>query len=48
VSRFETYGVELDTTESEYARAILALPAVGEWMQAARDEPWSIAKFDEA
>jgi glutathione S-transferase len=48
VSRFQTYGVALDGVEAEYARTILALPAVVDWMQAARDEPWSIAKFDEA
>jgi glutathione S-transferase len=47
-SRFQTYGVELDGVEAEYAQAILALPAVASWMQASREEPWSIAKFDEA
>ena len=48
VSRFQTYGVELDGVEAEYAQAILALPAVASWIQASREEPWSIAKFDEA
>lgn len=48
VSRFQTYGVELDDVEADYAKTILALPAVVDWMQAAREEPWSIAKFDEA
>lgn len=48
VSRFQTYGVELDGVEAEYAQAILALAAVIAWMRAAREEPWSIAKFDEA
>ncbi len=47
-SRFQTYGVELDGVGAEYADAILALPAVREWIEAAREEPWSIAKFDEA
>jgi glutathione S-transferase len=48
VSRFQTYGVELDGAEAEYARTILSLPAVSDWIEAARGEPWSIAKFDEA
>lgn len=47
-SRFQTYDVGLDGVETEFAQAVLALPAVVDWMQAARDEPWSIAKFDEA
>lgn len=47
-SRFRTYGVELNGAEADCAQAILALPAVGEWMQGAHEEPWSIAKFDEA
>ena len=47
-SRFQTYGVKLDGVEAEYAQAILALPAVTEWIEAARGEQWSIAKFDEA
>jgi glutathione S-transferase len=48
VSRFQTYGVELDGVEAEYARTILALRAVSDWIEAAHGEPWSIAKFDEA
>lgn len=47
-SRLQTYGVELDGVEAEYAEAVLGLPAVGEWVEAARKEPWSIARFDEA
>lgn len=47
-SRFQTYGVEVGRVEAGYARAILALPAVKEWMEAAHDEPWRIAKFDQA
>jgi glutathione S-transferase len=47
-SRFQTYGVELERVEAEYADAILALPTVKEWIKTAREEPWSIAKFDEA
>jgi glutathione S-transferase len=46
-SRFQTYGVELDRDGAEYAQAILAMPAVREWMEDAHGEPWSIAKFDQ-
>jgi glutathione S-transferase len=47
-SRFQTYGVELDHDEAAYAQAILTMPAVREWAEAAHKEPWSIAKFDQA
>jgi glutathione S-transferase len=47
-SRFQTYGVELDRVEAEYAQAILALPPVRDWIEDARREPWKIDKFDQA
>jgi glutathione S-transferase len=47
VSRFQTYGVELNGVGGEYAQAILALPAVRDWMEDAQREPWKIAKFDQ-
>lgn len=47
-SRFRTYEVELDGVEADYADAVLALPAVAEWIEAARREPWRIDVFDEA
>ena len=47
-SRFQTYGVELEGEAAEYARAILAVPAVGDWIEDAQREPWGIAKFDQA
>lgn len=47
-SRFQTYDIGLDGVEAGYAAALLALPAVREWIETAREEPWSIAKFDEA
>lgn len=47
-SRFQTYGIELDSTEAKYAKAILATPAVGDWIEGALREPWKIAKFDRA
>jgi glutathione S-transferase len=47
-SRFQTYGVELDRDEAEYAQAILAMRAVRDWMEDAHREPWRIPKFDQA
>ncbi|MET0557856.1 MAG: glutathione S-transferase family protein [Solirubrobacterales bacterium] len=47
-SRFQTYGVDLDAEATGYAKALLELPAVSEWMSAAEAEPWRIAEFDEA
>ena len=43
VTRFETYGVELDPVCRAYADAILALPALREWTEAARAERWVLA-----
>lgn len=43
VTRFRTYGVELPGASAEYARAILTMPAMLEWEEAARAEPWTIA-----
>lgn len=48
VSRFRTYGVELDAPDRAYCDAILALPAVQEWFEAAAAEPWAIGKYDTA
>lgn len=47
-SRFQTYSVELDPVEAEYAGVILGLPEVKSWIEDAHKEPWSIAKFDQA
>ena len=47
-SRFQTYRVELDGVAADYASAVLELPAVRDWVEAARDEPWSIEEFDRA
>jgi len=47
-SRFQTYGVELDRDEAEYARVILAIPAVRDWIEDAHRETWRIARFDRA
>lgn len=47
-SRFQTYGVELAGVEAEYAETLLTMPAFEDWIESARKEPWSIAKFDQA
>lgn len=39
VTRFATYGVALDEVAQAYAAAILDLPAMQEWLAAARLEP---------
>jgi len=38
VSRFVTYDVQLDPISSAYAEAVLALPAMQEWLKAAEAE----------
>jgi glutathione S-transferase len=48
VSRFQTYGVELGDVEADYARAVLAHPAVVEWIEAAHTEPWTIEMYEVA
>lgn len=46
VLRFMTYDVKLDSTTQAYAEAILALPAVQEWIAAARVESETIPEFE--
>ena len=48
VTRFKTYGVELQGAARAYADAISALPPMVEWYAAAKDEPWSIPESDAA
>ncbi|HYG91878.1 MAG TPA: glutathione S-transferase family protein [Azospirillum sp.] len=42
VTRFETYGVDLDPVCRAYADAVLALPSLRDWTDAARAEPWTL------
>ena len=42
VTRFDTYGVDLDETCAAYSRAVLTLPAFVEWRNAALQEPWIV------
>jgi glutathione S-transferase len=47
VLRFQTYEFELDGAARAYADAILALPALREWLADAERETESIPKFDQ-
>jgi glutathione S-transferase len=46
VLRFRTYEVALPAPSRAYAEAVLALPAIGEWIAAAEHEAEAIAQFD--
>ena len=48
VTRFKTYGVELQGAARAYADAILALPPMVEWYAAGKAEPWSMPENDAA
>lgn len=43
VTRFKTYGVSVDAAAADYMQAVLDLPAMREWYEAAAAEPWTIA-----
>jgi glutathione S-transferase len=45
VTRFVTYGVELDAVGAAYRDAVLALPALKAWTEAARGEP-PVARYE--
>lgn len=42
VTRFMTYGVPLEPLAAKYRDAVMSLPAMGDWIAAAKDEPWVI------
>ena len=41
-TRFATYGHKLDPVSVRYIEAIAALPAMREWIAAAKQEPWEL------
>ena len=43
VTRLDTYSISVDPVSREYMRAILTLPALQAWRQAALEEPWVLA-----
>jgi glutathione S-transferase len=46
VSRFITYGVSPGGVAGAYMDAVWALPAMREWAEKARAEPWSVERYD--
>jgi glutathione S-transferase len=45
-TRFRTYGVKLDSDSEAYCTAVLAHPAMQEWADAAKHEPWLISEYE--
>src|SRR5438477_642667 len=46
VTRLRTYKLELERDAETYCETIMALPAVQEWIAAARNEPMIIDKYE--
>jgi glutathione S-transferase len=46
VTRFRTYKIELERDAEIYCETIMALPALQEWIAAARNEPMVIDKYE--
>ena len=46
VTRFMTYDVSLDRTCAAYCKRIIELPAMQEWIKAAKQEPEEIDELD--
>lgn len=46
VTRLRTYGVPLDSDAEAYCTAVMAYPAMKEWIDAAEHEPWLIASAE--
>lgn len=44
VARFHTYAVDVSPAAQGYMAAVMALPAWGEWVAAARQEPWVLPR----
>jgi glutathione S-transferase len=45
-TRFLTYCVKLDPECAAYCRSIMAMPYMGEWIEAARNEPDEVMELD--
>jgi glutathione S-transferase len=45
-TRFRTYRIELEREADAYCEAIMALPAMQEWVAAARNEPMIIEQYE--
>ena len=46
VTRLRTYGVQVDKDTDAYCNAVLGHPAIKEWIDAAKHEPWLIAQYE--
>jgi glutathione S-transferase len=46
VSRFLTYGISPGGIAGDYMKAAWALPAMRDWAEKARAEPWSVERYD--
>jgi glutathione S-transferase len=46
VTRLRTYDVKVDSDGDAYCNAVLAHPAMKEWMDAAKHEPWLISAYE--
>ena len=46
VTRLRTYGVKVDSDGDAYCNAVLAHPAVKDWIDAAKHEPWLISAYE--
>jgi glutathione S-transferase len=46
VTRFLTYDVKLDSECAAYCKAVMALPAMQEWVKAAQAEPDEMVELD--
>ena len=45
-TRFLTYNVKLDPLCAAYCQAIMAMPHMGEWVEAAKNEPEEVLELD--
>lgn len=45
VGRFRTFGVPVDAKVQKYMDAVWAQPDMAEWVQGAKDEPYTINIF---
>jgi len=46
VTRFRTYRIELEREADTYCDAVIGLPAMQEWIAAARNEPMVVEQFE--
>ena len=46
VTRLRTYGVKLESDDEAYCTAVMNHPAMKEWVDAAKNEPWLIEAYE--